>query len=38
MSKNDETKELENQIKPILKLLVFNILKEQPENLVNNNI
>ncbi len=38
MSKNNERTEIENQIKPILKLLVYNILKEKPENLVNKNI
>jgi hypothetical protein len=38
MSKNNEKTKIENQIKPILKLLVYNILKEKPENLVNNNI
>ena len=36
MSSDLDTSELEAQIKPILKLLAYNIVKAKPENIVKN--
>ena len=33
-SQDEESKELEKQIKPILELLVYSIIKDKPKNIV----